>query len=1460
MTQIWLDVTTAAGTAYGAGPITTATEWRQRRVLDKAGEFSFSMPASDPQAALLANRRYVHCYGVVDDAVTELGSGIIDRIETRVEDPAVLQVSGPDLLAELGARIIPELTVCGKALIDLTLNADTGYWRGSARWISNRYGVTFDVDLPDAHDGTTDTGGETITLWSEGDPNIEYLYVGCDARFDYVTVTISDTYLEKNRAETTLAGQYFDGDGWVTLPDLVDGTSEEDMGHLCTMFKTGNITFTRPDDWARVEPTAAAGSWFWVRFTVGAGTATDAFLLREVQVYGDVPTTDGVNSIMAYAPDGWTKTGYAATTSVKYLELQRESVLAALRALSEQGGQDGGGDPVREHFTLGTGREINWIATFTDSGVRAGQGTAPTAGTCLIRSLRRAADTSETVTRVYPASNDGITLHLTTRTPPATYTLSTTDGYLQNDTGSSLYGRIDAAPIFTDIQSQQSDSWYEHPAMVANALYDRSLEYLRTHGTAQDFYDLEVVGAPATLAPGQTIVVAYHEYVDAYHAVNIDDTLYILETETQIDSTGLRTVALEVATVDRLPETSVGVIVAAVRDVRRVSSGANTTIIAVGETSAAEGASFPGTCTLATVNTDDGSEHFHYLNLTAHTGDANAHHNAVTVGNTGLALSTQELSLNLAATSGLAISSGLLIDDAVAGAGLTMTSKVLAVGQGDGIAVSANAVAVDATVVRTSRNLIAGAGLTGGGTLAADRTFAVGQGDGLTVDADAVALTTPGSLSVSSPNAAAGNHTHAITSNANPGAAASILASDASGYLGLTKLTTPLLDTASGNMEITPAGDLILDPVGNDVLPETGYDLNLGSLAKKYLTLHAAELWVETLVAQETIATIGGRILVGPTTTLTSDLAADVDINFPTFKHNEAAYDDTLYMEANGSVEFMWVRWGTINAVNTGAKSFRLAGDYAALLTDGTKFTVAGSTGNDGEYTANGDATYSDPNTTVVVDEVIPDATADGGVLYTGAQGTGPYTYLQVTRNRDGTGANAWHAGDAVFNTGAVGDGFMDLYSVHGVKASSEYGPSIVGNVRTSTIYNAWSPHWAIGNLNGVYGYSATTFGFAAGKYADDYSFLTVDATNGVRMLKRAASADTVLAQWAVDGVLTIGEVAAGKSNMQISAGAFALRLNTTALITADTSGNLTLGQVATNQGNAYWNASTKQLQFRGGANGTQVGAWISTSGAFVAGPGGNVKLDGDGLQVEPYNSDIAEYSSNNAIRFVAVPGDCGGLYGVYDIGDLAYHQIGLIVPSISGSTSAVEVEADSDADPAAVTISAISGTGSVAYAQIEMVAETGVGASIELSGGPVTLTSCGLNINTSGAASGELNAAGKGTFGGIVTAAGVVCPYQSELTLDAAGAITVGGGTFYRVDTYEDAASDDLVTINGGADGKIITLRIAAGARDVVVKNGTGNIYCGGDLTMSVEVDRITLQYDSNLAVWVMLSWANNA
>ena len=72
-----------------------------------------------------------------------------------------------------------------------------------------------------------------------------------------------------------------------------------------------------------------------------------------------------------------------------------------------------------------------------------------------------------------------------------------------------------------------------------------------------------------------------------------------------------------------------------------------------------------------------------------------------------------------------------------------------------------------------------------------------------------------------------------------------------------------------------------------------------------------------------------------------------------------------------------------------------------------------------------------------------------------GSSGSGPYTYT-ITRNLDGSGANNWTAGDAVFNTGTTNSGFIDLYSSAGVISGS--GPTIVGNVRTGTTYNNTFP------------------------------------------------------------------------------------------------------------------------------------------------------------------------------------------------------------------------------------------------------------------------------------------------------------------------------------------------------------------------------------------------------------------
>jgi len=71
-----------------------------------------------------------------------------------------------------------------------------------------------------------------------------------------------------------------------------------------------------------------------------------------------------------------------------------------------------------------------------------------------------------------------------------------------------------------------------------------------------------------------------------------------------------------------------------------------------------------------------------------------------------------------------------------------------------------------------------------------------------------------------------------------------------------------------------------------------------------------------------------------------------------------------------------------ILSVSPGSNYFEIAGEYASYFPDYARIKVEVSTGNDGFYTvAVGGATEVAGNTRIVVEETIPDATADG-ILY----------------------------------------------------------------------------------------------------------------------------------------------------------------------------------------------------------------------------------------------------------------------------------------------------------------------------------------------------------------------------------------------------------------------------------------------------------------------------------------------
>ena len=112
MTAFWIDIESQYGVKLGT--IRTAQEWRQVRRLSRAGEFSFTMPAGDPQAALIVRKRVARCFTIQAGTLVEVGSGIIDRIGHRdTGGERVLSVEGGDLLRELTYRTVGKLTIGG---------------------------------------------------------------------------------------------------------------------------------------------------------------------------------------------------------------------------------------------------------------------------------------------------------------------------------------------------------------------------------------------------------------------------------------------------------------------------------------------------------------------------------------------------------------------------------------------------------------------------------------------------------------------------------------------------------------------------------------------------------------------------------------------------------------------------------------------------------------------------------------------------------------------------------------------------------------------------------------------------------------------------------------------------------------------------------------------------------------------------------------------------------------------------------------------------------------------------------------------------------------------------------------------------------------------------------------------------------------------------------------------------
>jgi hypothetical protein len=95
-----------------------------------------------------------------------------------------------------------------------------------------------------------------------------------------------------------------------------------------------------------------------------------------------------------------------------------------------------------------------------------------------------------------------------------------------------------------------------------------------------------------------------------------------------------------------------------------------------------------------------------------------------------------------------------------------------------------------------------------------------------------------------------------------------------------------------------------------------------------------------------------------------------------------------------------------------------------------------------------------------------------------------------------------------------------------------------------------------------------------------------------------------------------------------------------------------------------------------------------------------------------------------------------------------------------------------------------------------------------------------------------------------------------TELTIDTNGIVTATQ-SYHTIDTYADAVTDNLDSIQGGTAGMKLTIRAADSARTVVVRDGAENIQLEGDMTLDNAQDTLSLIHDGSK--WLETGRANN-
>jgi hypothetical protein len=511
---------------------------------------------------------------------------------------------------------------------------------------------------------------------------------------------------------------------------------------------------------------------------------------------GGVDTTD-IDNIMAYAASGWSNTG-GNTTSGTYHVSSGNNVLEILIAAAKQSG---------EMFRLSAisppAKTVAWLNSADASGVTLRMPSSPidydastTVG--IILSMKENNSLGQVVTRVKPHGaglSDG-RLNLrnissaNTGGDPAGYTtwFSTTvpsansiPNTIVNDTLETSLGYMIKEDVdFSHIRAADPTNATDL-ATAAVALWNEGLNFLQERDSSNKVYDIDCI-VPYDLKPGQTVTVVYTEYEGGITGGNtvwsVNDSFTIHRVSSSVDNSGelagVRTTSLTVGETQVPRATGSSQVAAALRTTRETTRKADPT---TGSSSIPQSRSIATDFPL-TGGGDLSGDRTHKLGTLTTFGAAN-----------------QILGANAAAND-------IEYKTVTAGTGISVTHgagtvTITNTDTGSGLSALPFVTIGNSGSLSGERALTAGDGLdlTDGGanstaTLAVDVTDILGNG--LTETSNNLTLGTPSTITVATSNGVTStSHTHAITSSSNPGAAASIVATDSNGYVTLQRVQFP---------------------------------------------------------------------------------------------------------------------------------------------------------------------------------------------------------------------------------------------------------------------------------------------------------------------------------------------------------------------------------------------------------------------------------------------------------------------------------------------------------------------------------------------------------------------------------------------------------------------------------------------------------------------------------------------